>query len=73
MTVTATGSDSVGVVKLEMYIDGALKACNFEATSISYPWDTTMTSNGTHVISSKAYSVAGGVGFSSSVTVTVAN
>jgi hypothetical protein len=73
VNVAATGSDAVGVVKLEIYIDGALKACNFGATSISYPWDTTAVPNGTHTVLSKAYNAAGGVGTSSTSTVTVTN
>ena len=73
VNVAATGSDSVGVAKLEIYIDGALKACNFGALSISYPWDTTAVSNGSHTITSRAYNAAGGIGTSSIVTVTVAN
>lgn len=73
VNVTASGSDAVGVVKLEIYIDGVLKACNFGANSISYPWDTTTVPNGTHTVLSKAYNAAGGVGTSSTSTVTVAN
>ncbi len=73
VNVAATGLDAVGVVKLEIYIDGALKACNFGATSISYPWDTTAVPNGTHTVLSKAYNAAGGVGTSSTSTVTVTN
>jgi len=73
VNVTATGSDAVGVVKLEIYIDGVLKACNFGATSISYPWDTTAGQNGSHTVLSKAFNATGEVGTSSTVTVTVAN
>lgn len=62
-----------GTVKLEIYIDGILKACNFGASSISYPWDTTATSNGSHTVLSKAYNAAGVVGTSSAVAVSVAN
>ena len=73
MNVTATASDNVGVVKAEIYIDGAIKACNVGATSIAYPWDTTAMSNGPHTIVSKGYDAAGNVGISSTVTVTVSN
>jgi hypothetical protein len=73
VNVTATGSDAIGAVKLEIYIDGALKACNFDAASISYPWDTTAVQNGSHTVLSKAYNAAGSVGTSSTSTVTVAN
>jgi hypothetical protein len=73
VNVAATASDGMGITKLEIYIDGALKACNFSALSISYPWDTTAVSSGSHTINSKAYNAAGAIGTSSSVTVTVAN
>ena len=73
VNVTATASDNVGVVKAEIYIDGAIKACNVGATSIAYPWDTTAMSNGPHTIVSKGYDAAGNVGISSTVTVTVSN
>jgi hypothetical protein len=62
-----------GAVKLEIYIDGDLKACNFGSSSISYSWDTRAMPNGTHTIISKAYNAAGAAGTSSTVTVTVFN
>ncbi len=73
VTVTATGSDNVGVTKMEIYIDGTLRTSNTNATSISYSWNTTTFANGSHTISSKAYDAAGNVGSSSNVTVTVSN
>lgn len=72
VNVNAVPSSS-GAVKLEIYIDGALKACNFGAASISYPWDTTAAANGAHTLVSKAYNAAGAVGSSSTVSVTVSN
>src|SRR5579885_544127 len=73
VTVTATASDNVGVTKMEVYIDGALKTSNTSSTSISYSWATTGVSNGSHTIQSKAYDAAGNVGSSATVTVTVSN
>ena len=73
VTVSATGSDNVGVTKMEVYIDGALKTSNTNSTSISYSWNTTGVSNGSHTIQSKAYDAASNVGTSPTVTVTVSN
>lgn len=72
-TVSATASDNVGVTKMELYIDGALKTSNTNSTSLSYSWSTTGAANGSHSIASKAYDAAGNVSTSSTVTVTVSN
>jgi hypothetical protein len=73
ITVSATGSDNVGVTRMEVYIDGALKTSNTNSSSISYSWNTTGVSNGSHTIQSKAYDAASNVGTSPTVTVTVSN
>ncbi len=73
VTISATASDNVGVTKMEIYIDGALKTSNTNLASISYSWNTTTYSNGSHAIVSKAYDAAGNVGSSTTVTVTVSN
>jgi Bacterial Ig domain len=59
-----------GAVKLEIYIDGELRACNFDAASISYPWNTASVTNGRHTIFSKAYN---GTGSASTSSLVVAN
>jgi len=71
--VTATASDNVGVTKIEIYIDGTLRTSNTNATSLSYSWNTTTFTNGSHTIMSKAYDAAGNIGSSTNVTVTVSN
>jgi hypothetical protein len=73
VNVTASASDNVGVTKLEIYVDGALKTSNTNATSLTYAWGTTTVANGSHSLTSKAYDAAGNVGTSSTVTVTVSN
>ncbi|HEX7140821.1 MAG TPA: Ig-like domain-containing protein [Vicinamibacterales bacterium] len=73
INVTATASDNVGVTKMEIYIDGALKTSNTNATSLTYSWNTTTAANGSHTLVSKAYDAAGNVGTSATVTVTVSN
>jgi len=71
--VSATAADNVGVTKLEIYIDGALKTSNTNATTLTYSWNTTTAANGSHTVTAKAYDAAGNVGTSSTVTVTVSN
>lgn len=71
VNITATGG--TGVAKMEIYIDGVLKAWDIAASSVIYPWDTTAMSNGSHTIQAKAYDAAGNVGTSSTVAVTIAN
>ena len=60
-----------GAVKLEIYVDGELKACNFGAAAISYPWDTRSAVRGSHTIFSKAFNAAGSARDSLTVAVTV--
>ena len=72
-SVSATAADDVGVVKMELYIDGTLATSNTNSTSLSFSWNTTTVANGSHTLVSKAYDAAGNVGTSSSVTVTVSN
>ncbi|MBL8113384.1 MAG: hypothetical protein JNK60_10895 [Acidobacteria bacterium] len=73
VTVSATGSDAVGVTRMEIYIDGALVSSNTSSTSISFSWNTTTAANGSHTLSARAYDAAGNVGTSASRTVTVSN
>ncbi len=72
VTVTASASDNVGVTKLELYVDGTL-AVSATSGPLSYSWNTTLVSNGSHTLVSKAYDAANNVGTSTTVTVTVSN
>ena len=72
VTVTATATDNVGVVKVELYVDGALLGSGASSPT-SASWNTTAVANGGHTITSKAYDAAGNVGTSASVPVTVSN
>jgi len=72
VTITPTYLDTVGVTKMEFYIDGSL--ANTDMTSpFSYPWDTTTATNTSHALFAKAYDNAGNVGTSATVNVTVDN
>jgi Bacterial Ig domain len=73
VTIAATASDNVGVVKMELYIDGTLTTSNTNATSLSFSWNTNPVSNGSHALVVKAYDAANNVGTSATVTVTVSN
>ena len=72
VSVLATASDNVGVVKVVFYLDGAIQATD---TSLPYAWswDTTRATNGSHVLSVAAFDPAGNLGQSPSVSVVVSN
>jgi len=72
ITVTASASDNVGVVKVEFYIDSVLSS-TVTTSPYNFSWNTTTVANGTHTIFSKAYDAANNVGTSATVTVTVSN
>jgi len=73
VVVNATASDNVGVTQMQILIDGSVVASNTNSTSLSFNFNTTTVSNGSHAIVSKAFDAAGNVGTSSTVTVTVSN
>ena len=72
VTISASASDSVGVSKVEFYVNGALKATD-TASPFSYSWNTTTAANGSYSITTKAYDAAGNVGQSAAVTAAVSN
>lgn len=67
VTITATASDNVAVVKTELYIDGQLKTTSSSA-SLSWSWNTRKAASGAHVLTVKAYDAAANVG-TASITV----
>jgi hypothetical protein len=56
--VQVTASDNVAVARIEFYVDGALRALDYLGP---YQWafDTTTTTNKTHLLTARAYDVAG--------------
>jgi hypothetical protein len=69
VSIAASGTDNIAVTKMEIYIDGALKASSTTG-SISFGWSVNKTVKaGSHTITVKAYDAAGNIG-QSSVTVT---
>jgi len=72
ITIQATATDNVGVVKVEFYIDSN-KVGEDTSTPYEYNWNTTSYTNGTHTITAKAYDNAGNIGESAIVTVNINN
>ena len=72
VTVAASASDDVGVAKVELYVDGALKGTDTTAP-YQFAWSTVSVPNGSHTLQSKAYDAVNNVGTSGTVTVTVNN
>ena len=70
--VTATATDNVGVTRVELWVDGALRGTD-TTSPYSFAWDTTAVANGSHTLQSRAYDAANNTGSSSTVTVTVNN
>lgn len=72
ITLSATASDNIGVSKVELYVDGTLKA-----TLTSAPYSTTLNSttltNGSHTLVAKAYDAANNIGTSSNVAFSINN
>jgi subtilisin family serine protease len=66
-TINAVATDNVAVAKLELYIDGALKASTLSG-SLSYLWNLSKVAAGSHSIMVKAYDTSGNV---NSATVSV--
>ncbi len=72
ITVTASASDNVGVVKVEFYVDNVLQS-NDTVSPYTFSLNTNSLTNGTHSLMTKAYDAAGNIGSSGNVSVTVAN
>ncbi|KAB0668202.1 DNRLRE domain-containing protein [Oryzomonas sagensis] len=68
VTIKASASDNVAVTKMQLYIDSVLKATSSSST-ISWTWNNSSYSRGSHVIQVKAYDAANNSG-SQSITVT---
>lgn len=70
VSVGCTSSDNVGVVRLELYIDGALYAASSTSTA-TFKWNLSGYAKGTHTLQLVARDLAGNAGLSSLVTVTL--
>jgi hypothetical protein len=64
VSIQAKASDNVGILKMELYIDGALTLVK-NSSNITWSWNTANVSKGQHAISVKAYDGAGNIGVNS--------
>lgn len=72
VTVNVNASDNVGVSKVELLVDGTLTSTR-TASPYTFTLDTTTLTNAGHQLTARAYDLAGNVGTSTAVTVTVSN
>ena len=70
--IVAVASDNVGVSRVDFYVDGSLQAAD-SARPFLHVWYTTGAARGSHALKAKAYDLAGNIGESNTVTVTLAN
>lgn len=70
--VSVSGTDNVGVTRVELWVNGALYASDI-ASPYAFSWDAATVADGSNTLQAKAYDAAGNVGSSASVTLTVAN
>ena len=67
VTISASGTDNVAVTKMMLYIDNVLKSTDSDNT-LSWTWNTSAYSRGSHVITVTAYDAANNMS-SKSITV----
>jgi Subtilase family/Bacterial Ig domain/Fervidolysin N-terminal prodomain len=70
--VGVSALDDVGVVQVDLYVDGVLFASD-TSTPYSFAWDTSAESNGSHTLQAVASDAADNTGASEPVVVTVWN
>ena len=70
VTIDASASDDVGVDRVEFLLDGSLLGSDASAP-YSHVWNSVAAGNGAHVLQARAYDLAGNVGTSAQVDVTV--
>ncbi|HMH50661.1 MAG TPA: Ig-like domain-containing protein [Candidatus Acidoferrum sp.] len=70
VSISATASDNVGVVKVEFYVNGAL-LCSDTASPYTCSWKVPAATVKSYVLQAKAFDAAGNVGLSAPVGVSV--
>jgi subtilisin family serine protease len=68
VSVSVSATDNVGVVKVELYVDGALYGTSVNSP-FSIKWNTRKAARGVHTLEAKAYDAAANMGISSIETV----
>jgi len=72
VTINVSGTDNVGITRVECYLNGACVGTNSVAPA-TFTWDTTGYTNGSYSLQARAYDAAGNMGVSAMDTVTVQN
>lgn len=70
--VSVSAVDDVGVVRVELFVNGSLFATD-TTSPFGFSWDTTQLPDGPATLLVRAYDAAGNAGASASVSVSVAN
>jgi len=70
VSISATAADNVGVVNVELYVNGSLQAAD-SAFPYVFSWDTAPLAVGTYTVVARAYDAAGNVGQSATLTLMV--
>src|SRR5262249_12155589 len=73
ISIDASASDDVGVAGVEFFLDGTSLGAPDTTAPYSVSWNTAAASNGSHVLTARAYDTGGNAATSAAVTVTVAN
>src|SRR5882724_7078105 len=73
VTVSANGSDNVGVASVQFRLDGANLGAQDTSAPYSVSWNTTGAADGSHTLTAVARDAAGNATTSGAVTVTVNN
>jgi subtilisin family serine protease len=68
VSVTVNTGDNVGVTRVELYVDGAIKATS-TAAPFTTKWNSNKASRGAHTMQCRAYDARGNVGYSQTITV----
>jgi hypothetical protein len=71
--VTATATDNVGVTSLQIQLDGINLGAAGTSSPVTVSWNTTLSTAGTHRLRAIARDLAGNIGTSADVVVTVNN
>lgn len=72
VAVSAVAADNAGVVKVEFYVDGSMVSSD-SAAPYSFNLNTALQSDGSHVLTARAYDAAGNVRMSAAINAIVDN
>jgi hypothetical protein len=74
VTATASATSSTILSQEQLYADGILEGTDVSSSSpYTFSLNTTLFSNGTHILVAEAYDATGNVGTSTAITITVNN